>query len=131
MATASRCWSPEISILPRYTSCAMPPSVIDASRSDDSSLALSLRALKGLLDDPNTTELCINRPGEAFVESTRGWRREALPHIGYEWCVRFAKLVANNSGQRVDAAAPLLSAALPSGERVQIVMPPATTPGTV
>ncbi len=109
----------------------MPPSALNASRSDESSLALSLRALQRLLDDPDTTEVCINRPGEAYVESAQGWRRELLPDIGYDWCVRFAKLVANSSGQRIDAAAPLLSAALPSGERVQIVMPPATTPGTV
>src|SRR5204862_5029709 len=33
--------------------------------------------------------------------------------------------------QRVDEATPLLSAALPTGERAQIVLPPATTAGTV
>jgi type IV secretion system protein VirB11 len=37
-----------------------------------------------------------------------------------------AKLVANNTRQRVDEESPLLSAALPGGERVQIVLPPAT-----
>lgn len=109
----------------------MPPTAANGSRGDDSSLALALRALHSLLDDPATTELCINRPGEAYVESARGWRREPLPDIGYDWCIRFAKLVANCSGQRIDAVSPLLSAALPSGERVQIVMPPATMPGTV
>jgi len=40
-------------------------------------------------------------------------------------------LVANSSQQRIDATSPLLSASLPSGERVQIVMPPATTAGCV
>jgi len=42
-----------------------------------------------------------------------------------------AKLVANSTQQRIDATAPLLSASLPTGERVQIVMPPATTAGCV
>jgi type IV secretion system protein VirB11 len=42
-----------------------------------------------------------------------------------------AKLVANSTQQRIDATAPLLSASLPTGERIQIVMPPATTPGCV
>jgi type IV secretion system protein VirB11 len=54
-----------------------------------------------------------------------------MPELSFDWCLRFAKLVANFTGQRIDAAAPLLSASLPGGERVQIVLPPATTAGTV
>jgi type IV secretion system protein VirB11 len=42
-----------------------------------------------------------------------------------------AKLIANSTQQRIDATSPLLSASLPTGERVQIVMPPATTAGCV
>ena len=42
-----------------------------------------------------------------------------------------AQLVFRSVRQRVDAESPLLSAALPGGERIQIVLPPATTPGTV
>ena len=96
-----------------------------------SALALTLRALRPLLADSDVMELCINRPHEAFLETSAGWRREALPFADYEWCGRFAKLVANSAQQRIDAASPLLSAALPSGERVQIVLPPATSPGCV
>ena len=76
-------------------------------------------------------ELCINRPCEAFVETRSGWRRESLPFADFEWCSRFAKLAANSTQQRVDATSPLLSASLPTGERVQIVLPPATTAGCV
>jgi type IV secretion system protein VirB11 len=50
-----------------------------------------------------------------------------LPHADFDWCLRFAKLVANSTQQRIDASAPLLSGSLPGGERVQIVLPPATT----
>ena len=42
-----------------------------------------------------------------------------------------AKLVANFTSQRVSPTEPLLSATLPSGERIQIVLPPATEEGTV
>jgi type IV secretion system protein VirB11 len=76
-------------------------------------------------------ELCINRPNEAFLETREGWHREPLPFADFEWCSRLAKLVANSTQQRIDATAPLLSASLPSGERVQIVIPPATTAGCV
>jgi type IV secretion system protein VirB11 len=94
-------------------------------------LELTLDPLEPLLADPEVTELCINRPQEAFIESRRGWRREALPWADYDWCRRFARLVANRTSQRVDESMPLLSASLPGGERVQIVLPPATSAGCV
>jgi type IV secretion system protein VirB11 len=102
-----------------------------SSASEGSSLELTLRALRPLLSDPEVTELCINRPSEAFVETREGWRREPLPFADFDWCRRLAKLVANSTRQRIDEESPILSAALPSGERIQIVLPPATTPRCV
>jgi type IV secretion system protein VirB11 len=108
------------------------PSAPTASpREDLSALCLTLRALRPLLANGDVMELCINRPMEAFLETRQGWHRESLPFADFEWCTRLAKLVANSTQQRIDATAPLLSASLPSGERVQIVMPPATTAGCV
>src|SRR5271163_1774858 len=106
-----------------------PPTVERAS--DASALALTLRALRPFLADCDVMELCINRPNEAFLETRGGWRREQLAFADFEWCSRLAKLVANSSQQRIDATSPLLSASLPSGERVQIVVPPATSAGCV
>jgi len=104
------------------------PSPSTASSGDAASaLDLTLGALRPLLASPYVMELCINRPMEAFLETRDGWRREVLPFADFEWCSRLAKLIANSTQQRIDASAPLLSASLPSGERVQIVMPPATT----
>jgi type IV secretion system protein VirB11 len=96
-----------------------------------SALELNLRALRPILSDPEVTELCINRPKEAFIETRRGWERRALAFADFDWCRRLAKLIANASRQRVDEASPLLSASLPTGERAQVVLPPATTAGTV
>src|SRR6185369_11203658 len=98
---------------------------------DSSSLELTLRSLRPILSDPHVTELCINGPGEAFIETRSGWERCALPFADFDWCRRLAKLVANSTRQRVDEESPLLSAALPGGERIQIVLPPATTQGHV
>jgi type IV secretion system protein VirB11 len=110
---------------------------LDPSRSftspvaDASALGLTLRALRPLLADSEVMELCINRPHEAFLETRDGWRRVQLPFADFDWCSRLAKLIANSTQQRIDASSPLLSASLPTGERVQIVMPPATTAGCV
>lgn len=103
-----------------------PPAVAESSALD-----LTLRALRPILIDCHVTELCINRPGEAYVETRAGWHCVPLAFASYAWCLGLAKLVANATRQRIDAESPLLSAALPSGERIQLILPPATTPGTV
>lgn len=104
---------------------------LNGSVDERSALLLTLRTLRPWLEDPALHELCINRPGEAFIERANGWERVTLPFADYNWCLRFAKLIANATRQRVEAEAPLLSASLPTGERVQIVLPPATTDRTV
>jgi type IV secretion system protein VirB11 len=103
-----------------------PPAVAESSALD-----LTLRALRPILTDCAVTEICINRPGEAYVETREGWRCVPLEFATADWCQSLARLVANSTRQRIDAESPLLSASLPCGERIQIVLPPATTPGTV
>src|SRR5579872_3276016 len=102
-----------------------------AAASSSSALELNLRALRPILSDSNVTELCINRPGQAFIETRKGWECRCLPFADFDWCRRLAKLVANSTRQRIDETTPLLSASLPTGERAQMVLPPATTAGTV
>ncbi len=96
-----------------------------------SALRLTLRAIDPLLARPGVTEVCINQPGEAWVETGAGWLREELPFADFDWCLRLAKLAANATSQRIDEQSPLLSGALPGGERIQIAMPPAAAAGTV
>lgn len=102
-----------------------------APRSEPTSLALFLGPLMPWLADPEVTEICINQPGIAFVERQSGWHREELALLTFDWCMSIAKLVANFTRQRVSAHEPLLSATLPGGERIQVVLPPATCQGTV
>ncbi len=123
-------------------SCVRPPPTAEGfsralpagtslAGSELSALDLTLRALRPLLSTPDVTELCINRPREIFIETAAGWHREEVPFADFDWCKRLAKLIANVTRQRVDEASPLLSASLPSGERVQVVLPPATTLGCI
>lgn len=112
-------------------SCVRPQRRAGAESSDASALDLTLRSLEPILGDPDVTEVCINRPQEAFIETRAGWRREPLPFADFDWCRRLAKLVANSTHQRVDESSPLLSASLPGGERIQVALPPATLPGCI
>jgi type IV secretion system protein VirB11 len=94
-----------------------------------SALSITWRPLQAILARKDVTDLCINEPGAAFIETDAGWHREALPFADLEWCTRLAKLVAHATHQHVSEQAPLLSATLPGGERIQIFMPPATVAG--
>ncbi len=119
----------------RSTSCAtrwrLISSEVAATQLERSALALTLRDLEPWLAGEGVTELCINRPGEAFIECRGGWQIVPLAFAGFDWCLRLCKLVANATQQRIDEQSPLLSASLPGGERIQLAMPPATLPRTV
>ena len=114
--------------LPNVDGTARPP---HAPEDGPSSLSLFLGPLGSLLQDQEVTEICINQPGLAFVERQSGWTQETLSFATFDWCMAIAKLVANHTRQRISASEPLLSATLPGGERIQIVLPPATQDRTV
>jgi type IV secretion system protein VirB11 len=94
-------------------------------------LAFCITLLRALLAQPTLTELCINRPQQVYLEGAHGWQVVEVPELTFEWTLQLAGLIAGASGQTVSAEQPLLSTSLPSGERIQIVLPPATRPGTV
>ena len=60
------------------------------------------RQLRSLLDDQSVTELCLQRPGEIFIERRSGWTRVCAPWATGEWARHFARLVATATEQRVD-----------------------------
>jgi type IV secretion system protein VirB11 len=111
---------------PTETACDKPAAAAQAV----SAVETFMQPLRGLLAD-DVTEIVINRPGEAWTESRAGWQRHALPQLTYEHLRTFATLIANSTQQTIHDGAPLVSAALPSGERVQAVIPPAVAAGTV
>ena len=55
--------------------------------------------------------------------------RQAIPEMTGRSLVQLARQIAAASHQEVNASKPLLSAALPSGARIQIVLPPAALDG--
>jgi type IV secretion system protein VirB11 len=90
-----------------------------------------LRPLREHLDAPGVLEVCVNRPGELLVETVSGWRTVAAPDMSFERCMSLATAVATFCDQQINQERPLLAATLPSGERIQFVIPPAVPRGTV
>ena len=86
-----------------------------------------LEPIAWLLDRPEITDIFINAPGEAWVETIQGGiERHPAPGLDETTLWRLARQIASLSHQGVSREHPLLSATLPGGERVQIVAPPAT-----
>jgi len=79
----------------------------------------------------DVTEVVVNRPGEAWTESAHGWQRHDIPELSFSHLMQLATLCASSSAQKIDDQMPLLSAALPTGERIQVVVPPGTTANCV
>jgi type IV secretion system protein VirB11 len=98
---------------------------------DATSVNEFLRPLRDQLDAPGVLEVCINRPGELLVETISGWCVVPAPEMGFERCLSLATAVATFCDQQINQERPLLSATLPSGERIQFVIPPAVPRGTV
>ena len=89
-----------------------------------------LAVLRPFLDS-QVTEICINRPGEIWTEDASGWRSNEVRQLTLNHCRYLASLVASYNKKSVTTENPILSATLPDGERIQIIIPPACTPDTV
>jgi type IV secretion system protein VirB11 len=86
---------------------------------------VQLGRLRAFLRRPGVFEVVLNEPGEVWIETATGWTREAAPELTHERLMSLANAVASWSNQRIGRDEPLLSAALPDGERVQFCIPPA------
>jgi len=85
------------------------------------------------MNSPEVTEICINRPGELYLETRSGWQRLDLPSLTFERARQFCTAVVNesNTGQRITDADPVVSLTFPTGQRAQFVIPPACDAGKV
>jgi type IV secretion system protein VirB11 len=90
-----------------------------------------MRPLCGYLAEEGVTEVVLNRPGEVFLEKGPEWRRLAAPELTLQQCKSLAKAIATYTEQEISARKPILSAMLPGGERIQIVVPPAVEADTI
>ncbi|MEI2455540.1 P-type DNA transfer ATPase VirB11 [Lysobacter firmicutimachus] len=85
------------------------------------------------MNSPDVTEICINRPGELYLETRAGWNRIEVPSLTFERARQFCTAVVNesNTGQRITDADPVVSLTFPTGQRAQFVIPPACDAGKV
>ena len=102
-----------------------------AWRGEATSAIELLSPLRPYLDAPGVLDICVNRPGELFLETPDGWQAVAAPEMNLQRCLSLATAIATFCDQRISQEHPLLSATLPSGERAQFAIPPAVPRDTV
>ena len=79
------------------------------------------------LNNPEVTEICINKPGEVFLETIHGWQNIKVDTLTFDRARQFCTAVVNesNTGQRITETEPMVSLTFPTGQRAQFVIPPA------
>ncbi|CAL7961537.1 Type IV secretion system protein VirB11 [Alphaproteobacteria bacterium] len=97
----------------------------------NTALETYLEPLKHVFAEDGVSEVSINRPGEIWIEKRGIIRREVLSVLDLDHLRGTALLVASSTEQKISEEAPLLSATLPNGFRIQIVIPPACESGTI
>ncbi|MFD4634688.1 CpaF family protein [Streptomyces sp. NPDC058284] len=91
--------------------------------------ALGLGVLEPLLADTSITEIMVNGPDSIFVE--RAGRVEQLPlrFASNEQLMQTIERIVSTVNRRVDESNPMVDARLPTGERVNVIIPPLALTG--
>lgn len=94
------------------------------------SVSFLLKPIRQWMQDPDITEICINRPGEVFTEADSAWTRHNVPDLTFDLLGSLATAIARFASNDIQDTRPIMSALMPGGERIQIVRPPACEHGT-
>jgi type IV secretion system protein VirB11 len=90
-----------------------------------------LEPLNYFFSQDGVNEISINRPEEIWVERFGDMYCEKVPQYNYNHLKELSLLVAQSTEQRISEETPVLSATLPNGFRIQILIPPACEAGRV
>lgn len=85
-----------------------------------------------ILDRADVTDIYVNRPEKCWAETLGGGiELHSMPGLDETALTRLSRQIAAYAHQGISREHPILSAALPGGQRVQIIAPPATRGGIV
>ncbi|RFU37304.1 CpaF family protein [Actinomadura logoneensis] len=93
--------------------------------------ALGLGVLEPLLADPNVTEIMVNGPDTVFVERAGRVYRLDGGFASEEQLYQTIDRIVAQVNRRVDESSPMVDARLPTGERVNVIIPPLSLAGPI
>lgn len=97
----------------------------------DATVVSMLKPILRFLKSDGATELAINVPGKVFVEIGARFMEFDAPELTMTKLEALARCIATYTDQDISPRNPILSAMLPDGERIQIIVPPAVEPGCI
>ena len=89
-----------------------------------------LAPLRPWLKDPATEDIAINRPGEAWIYQSGFWARQEGT-LGLDELEEIAILAGSFRRQEVGSHAPVIDTYLPTGERLNVCLPPTVEAGSI
>ena len=108
---------------------AMQGDVLEFGR--DTSARQLLKPLQRWLDEDGVTEICVNRPGEVFIEKASRWERFDVPDLTMDALESLTTALAAMDSKELNDRDPMLSTVMPGRERIQAVCYPACEQGTL
>jgi len=91
--------------------------------------SLGLGVLEPLLADESITEIMVNGPKDIFVERRGRIERIAVTFSSTEHLMQTIDRIVSTVNRRVDESSPMVDARLPTGERVNVIIPPLALDG--
>src|SRR5918999_6133811 len=86
--------------------------------------AIGLGVLEPLLADPSVTEIMVNGLEEIFVERDGRIQRSDIAFSDEAQLYQTIDRIVSQVNRRVDESSPMVDARLPTGERVNVIIPP-------
>ncbi len=86
--------------------------------------AIGLGVLEPLLADPSVTEIMVNGTDEVFVERDGRIERSDISFSDEAQLFQTIDRIVSQVNRRVDESSPMVDARLPTGERVNVIIPP-------
>jgi pilus assembly protein CpaF len=86
--------------------------------------AIGLGVLEPLLSDPTVTEIMVNGIDEIFIERDGRLQRADISFSDEAQLYQTIDRIVSQVNRRVDESSPMVDARLPTGERVNVIIPP-------
>jgi pilus assembly protein CpaF len=86
--------------------------------------AIGLGVLEPLLADPTVTEIMVNGTDEIFVERDGRIQKADIAFGDEQQLYQTIDRIVSQVNRRVDESSPMVDARLPTGERVNVIIPP-------
>lgn len=93
--------------------------------------ALGLGVLEPLLADETVTEIMVNGPNDIYIEKNGQIRRLDTSFANEEQLYQTIDRIVSQINRRIDESSPMVDARLPSGERVNVIIPPLSLTGPI